>query len=1478
MKHLAALKRVVSVVLVVCMLVGILSTSVFADSNSRIVRARKINGISRSVNMKSQAEKVNENVSLYNDDDIVTVIVQLESPAVIDYYNGGVSTFSTMGAITGSVSEFLTSSAADMIEDELLYEQQSVINAIAAIPAAGFSYQPVEVLMQYTGIVNAMAIRVPYGKLAEIKKLDGVKRAYVEHTYSAPEPVSNVELGIEGYSYSMVGVTGAWNEGYTGTGTVVAILDTGLDLSHQAFTADSFMRANPTADVKFDEAGMAAHLNEVSDDMMAPKILMSGSMSDTYKNLKVPYAFDYAALLNQAAGDTDVFPGLGGSAHGTHVAGTVAGYAVTDEGAVEFSGIAPDAQLMILKVFDDQGSMSSEMMLLCALNDAIVLGADVINLSLGSDNGFAEDDSLEPDLFRAIEAAGVTAMVASGNSGHSDYNSTGRNVGLNGYGNLTTNPEMSMMSSPAVYDSNIAVASINNVIEYASMLIVDGMGMKFSESTGDIIWSDVMGDIEDSIPIYLVEGVGSEEDYAASAFANGAKGIALVQRGEIAFAEKVINAQAYDGVIGVIIYDNTLGTLTTRMDFTGYDVKLPAVLITLADGSAIANAIKAGDQPVYDGIFEGFIDWEDDDGSQGVGGEMSYFSSWGAGPALELKPDITAPGGNILSSVFSGEYDVYSGTSMATPHMAGLGALVAQYVKQDLGYTGNAASTLAEHLLVSTAVPQYDVNYDSFYSPRQQGAGLADVSAAISTPAFVAVDGANVGKLELGDDVNWTGTFDYSFNVVNMSSETLTYEATVYYQIPYFGNLGGEIIMLSADMLVGWDDPITVSVAPNSTKTVTGTIDASDLVADIASFFPNGTYLEGFIILEDVNGVNPNLSVPYLGFVGDWTEAPIFDSATWYNILDADGYPTDAYYNAFWGITTIGCPIDDQYVMIPGTNPYYGNDANYGIYFTENFTLSPNGDDYFDYIGYYDIYQLRDARLIILEAYDKETGEVYYHDWMSCMHKTTFNTSYQTVFPYSWYLGGGWDGTDMDGNLLPSGTQVVYTITAYGDGEYDWAYDEDYGWYVDGDAVDPNDPSTEPTFNGHAMNKTGDVISFDLLIDYAEPELKNDGEVIVESFGEDGLYIAEGTFDDDNGSIAGIEAYVAYTDESGNILDIDYYNPIDYIAVFDPDIHEYSFNIIIDSTEYADWNGDVVLACVDYGANESLWIFNVFENADEELIMFVGEDGSLLAELAPYLEWTSSDESVITVDENGNIVAVGAGTATVTGTDPDTGDEITYSITVIGAVADDTTKGGNAVTGEGNNVTLAAGETDTLIVVLTSSLVDVDDFVWTSSDDSVVTVDADGNINAVSVGTATVTATSASHPGLTVTFTITVNEPLLPPSSHGHSHVFGPWSFDANGHWRTCFGCGIRIDIGAHIADESGICIFCGYVANANAGDGGVVVDTPTQDTDNIDDEPDNSSDIEVNDTVENNPKTGVAFSAFALAMAAAAVVSTKRK
>ena len=342
---------------------------------------------------------------------------------------------------------------------------------------------------------------------------------------------------------------------FTGKGMTIAVLDTGLDTAHPAF-------ANAPADAKFTKDYVSGILQAA--DLNAEALMPGVTADDVYLSAKIPFAFDYAGK------DAQVAPGNKWDAenleHGTHVAGISAGYAVDGEGAVTFSGVAPDAQVIPMKVFDDSGTGAATTTILAALEDAYRLGVDAVNLSLGSYGGFTVDeDALINDVYNKLDDAGIMVITAAGNETSSSYmNSYGTNAPLTG------DPDNSVVAAPSVYPANLSIASVEGQEIYANYVLLGNEKITYTDSQTSFLGLDsyvsllkIYGDVSDDLAApydyVMVPGYGADSDYEGI---NVTGKIAVVQRGgtdesgePITFVTKIQNA-LWKNAIGILVYNN----------------------------------------------------------------------------------------------------------------------------------------------------------------------------------------------------------------------------------------------------------------------------------------------------------------------------------------------------------------------------------------------------------------------------------------------------------------------------------------------------------------------------------------------------------------------------------------------------------------------------------------------------------------------------------------------------------------------------------------------------------------------------------------------------------------------------------------------------------------------------------------------------------------------------------------------------------
>ena len=872
----------------------------------------------------------------------------------------------------------------------------------------------VEPQRQYTTLLNGFSATVTYGQYKAIRKLDCVQSAFISPTFELLPDTANSNRMIGGGIYNTTG--------FTGEGMLVAILDTGVDMGHEIF------RTAPKSPSLTREK-LQSMLETY--DFQVESIVKGISVSDLYYSAKIPFQFDYGDR------DKDGMPGDKGS-HGTHVASTAAGNTGVNEAAM---GVAPQAQIINMNVFKSTGG-ASYADILAALEDCILLGVDVANLSLGSDCGYIDYDSEDAftksllDVFERTGESGVSLAVAAGNAYNAAYGDA--------FGGkaLASNPDYGLVSEPSTYGESLSVAAVSNGMVKGPYVTVGGKNLAYQDSA--TISEDENAkpfrslSARGSIEYVAVPNYGAEEDYAGLDLTGK---IALVQRGGGMYYEQKERNAANAGAIGMLVYNNVPGML--YMSIT--DWRIPCAFISQAAGEymkqqetktlSVASADALVESPTYG---------------------MADFSSWGATPELTLKPEITAPGAGIYAAV-PGGYESMDGTSMASPHVAGGMAIVQQALKaRDASMSGADRKHMTDTLLMSTAHVIYD-NDGVPYSPRKQGAGLMSINDAVNTRGYLSVAGMERPKLELKDDPAMKGVYTMTFTVHNTGSDTLYYDVTpivltdttesyVNGNQQEFSTISGSSRLLPHTFTTNCENN-RVSVAPGKTADVTVTVTVTDEGRTMLAQFPNGGYVEGFVTLTQVAADGSSLTdpidlgVPFLAFYGDWTKAPIMDSTDYWETLDGSASQAQAYMNTAFSSSsenTVDTYLgDNNYTSVP--------------YLADRNAISPNNDDFMDSLtGIYTglLRNTKSLKYTITGA----NGQVYYSKDCEYVGKSIYSYDYYRIVPAgvdAEYDGiEPWYGTDAHNAKLPNNTKATVTIEAtlpYGDGvgtnqKHSWSF------------------------------------------------------------------------------------------------------------------------------------------------------------------------------------------------------------------------------------------------------------------------------------------------------------------------------------------------------------------------------------------------------------------------------------------------------
>ncbi|KAJ2633123.1 hypothetical protein H4R22_000702 [Coemansia sp. RSA 1290] len=536
--------------------------------------------------------------------------------------------------------------------------------------------------------------------------------------------------------------------------------------------------------------------------------------------------------------------------HGTHVTGIVAAR------GPKVKGVAPGVTLGAYRIFGCPGNgtgQAADDVILKAMEAAHADGMDVINMSFGGGSGWSEDP-LSVAASRLVHD-GIVMVASTGNDGVNGLYTSG---------------------SPGLGVGVINVASVENWKITSLSIDIAGTSKNMSivhSSPGNSKYRFVF-----ETPVQVaapIDSTGSIEGCAAYGKSYTGQ-IVLVKRGNCTFVDKAENAQAA-GAVGIIVYNNEPELMSPTS--VSPNVTIPLVVIKADDGQAILSELEFGNVTASATNHTVSVD-------NPAGGQISQFSSWGPDPELHLSPAVSAPGGNIFSTfpLDLGGYTSLSGTSMASPYVTGMVALILQARAKHISVEE------VRQLVLENAHPMPDRNSTGLLSPLRQGSGLADIWGSLSSLAAV-----QPSQLSL-NYTHHSGTPD-SEDGVSMRTLTLTNRSPTSFLTCTVSHLPASSVSSfaangsftatprvwpeTADAHVSSDtlpsafvksNPIRV--APGAHQNITVRIAAPTGLSSADRWLYSG-YLRFNLLWDDQVGTAQSLHVPYMGYLGDYSQVDV---------------------------------------------------------------------------------------------------------------------------------------------------------------------------------------------------------------------------------------------------------------------------------------------------------------------------------------------------------------------------------------------------------------------------------------------------------------------------------------------------------------------------------------------------------------------------------------------------------------------------
>ncbi len=603
----------------------------------------------------------------------VSIVIMEALPVVA--YQGGVMGFAATKPAEGE--KLQAGSTAAVQYAQFLQQSQDAVLGAAGVDAE-------QVVYRYTYALNGFAARLTPAQIRRLEQQPGVALVLRdEFRYAVEDEEIDEEAAEDAEFFTLSGKHGVHGRGINGEGVVVGVIDTGIWPEHPSFADNG--RYKPLAGYEGlpCEFGNTAHNPDDAPFTCNNKLLGARQMLATYRSLigAEPYEFD-------SARDDD--------GHGTHTASTAAGNAHVQASIYGIprgviSGVAPRARVIAYKGLGVLGGFTSD--LAAAIDQAVADGVDVINYSVGGGASLTGADDI---AFLFAADAGVFVATSAGNSG----------------------PDPATMGGPASVPWITAVGANNQKRNYEGAVVLGNWGVYRGAS---------ITPGTPKLPLVDAANAGSELCLLGELDPAVVTGkIVLCMRGVNARAEKS-QAVAEAGGLGMILYNtNDVGDLATDTHW------VPSVHVDLTPGLAIKEYIATDPNPTARILRGRAGTWR--------APIMAIFSSRGPNPVAEdiIKPDVTAPGMQILAGYsphndpFDSLFAAIQGTSMSSPYVAGVFALVKQ-VRPDW------SAAMAKSAIMTTAYQKVlDNDRVSPANPFAMGAGHVNPAGKVYDGWFQA--------------------------------------------------------------------------------------------------------------------------------------------------------------------------------------------------------------------------------------------------------------------------------------------------------------------------------------------------------------------------------------------------------------------------------------------------------------------------------------------------------------------------------------------------------------------------------------------------------------------------------------------------------------------------------------------------------------------------------------------------------------------